>query len=199
MPTSAAGATAPDAWLLVSDGPSWWYRTLPSPMPTPLRAASPTPDEQPLIVRARALAATHPVRAIALLDGDRVVYKQFNAPANEASTIFGFSMGKTVTAMAVGQAICKGKITLDTRADEVLPRLVGKDLGRARVRDLLRMASGVFEGNPDSTIMTAAQSRAWSRGELNLAELIEEDRIATAQRAFSRTGDWDTLSIFYFT
>jgi CubicO group peptidase (beta-lactamase class C family) len=182
MPSSAAGATAPDSWLFVSEGPSWWYRTLPSPTPTPLRTESPTPAEQPLVDRARALAATQPVRAVALLDGDRVVYKQFNAPASEDSTVFGFSMGKTVTAMAVGQAICKGKITLDTRAGEVLPSLVGKDLGSARVRDLLKMASGVFEGNSDSTIMTTEQSRAWSKGELNLADLIAEDRISVAQR-----------------
>jgi CubicO group peptidase (beta-lactamase class C family) len=182
MPTSAAGGVAPDAWLFVSEGQPWWLRTIPSPSPSALRSAEPSREEQPLVERARQLAATQPIKAIALLDFDRVIHKQFNHPASDNSTIFGFSMGKTVTAMAVGQAVCQGRISLDTRADEVLTRLAGKDLGRAKVRDLLKMASGAFEGNPDSTIMTPEQSRAWSRGELNLADLVADDRVAKAQR-----------------
>jgi CubicO group peptidase (beta-lactamase class C family) len=184
MPNSASGGVAPDEWLFVSEGQPWWRRTQPSASPSILRSEQASSPEQALVERARMLAATHPIKAIALLDFDRVIYKHFNQPATDASTIFGFSMGKTVTAMAVGQAVCQGKISLETTAEELLPSLLGKDLGRARVRDLLRMASGAFEGNPDSTIMTPEQSRAWSRGELNLADLAADDRVAKAQRGF---------------
>ena len=89
------------------------------------------------------MVANRPAKAFALVDGDTVLYSEFKAPADADSVFFGFSMGKTVTAMAVGQAVCDGKIKLDTKASERVPELTGKALGNATVRDLLRMASGV--------------------------------------------------------
>jgi len=181
-PYAAGNAAAPDEWLLIEKGRPWWYETKPSPTPSQLQKRAPTAAEQSIIDRARTLVANRPAKAFVLMDGDMVVYSEIKAPANEDSVFFGFSMGKTVTAMAVGQAICAGKLKLETRANEVVPELQGKALGNATVRDLLRMASGAADPNPDSTIWTHEQFKEWILGNLNLVNLVTEDRVAKAAR-----------------
>jgi CubicO group peptidase (beta-lactamase class C family) len=181
-PTQDGAAAAPDAWLFVRDGQPWWYKTTASPKPAKLRRREPTAAEQPIVERVKNLMTTRPARAFALVNGDTVVYQQFNAPANEDAVIFGFSMGKTVTAMAVGQAVCAGKLKYDTKAGDLIPQLNGKALGNATVRDLLKMASGTTEGNADTSVWSPEQARAWSQGALNLVDLVTDDRVAKAQR-----------------
>jgi CubicO group peptidase (beta-lactamase class C family) len=181
-PTQDGAAAAPDAWLFVRDGQPWWYRTTVSAKPVELKRREPSTTEQPIVERVKNLMVTRPAKAFALMDGDTVVYQQFNAPANEDAVIFGFSMGKTVTAMGVGQAICAGKLRYETKANELLPQLAGKALGNATVRDLLRMASGTTDGNADSSVWSAEQARAWGQGSLNLVDLVTDDRVAKAQR-----------------
>lgn len=104
------------------------------------------------------------------------------APVTDDSYLFSFSMGKTITSMAVGKAICAGKLTLATRADEVIPELRGKDLGAATVVDLLKMASGTTGGESDATMFTPAQNKLWAEGRLNLLDTIVEDRLSRAKR-----------------
>jgi len=59
--------------------------------------------------------------------------------------------------MAVGRAICAGKLSLQTKASELIPKLQGKALGEATVHDLLRMSSGTAQINADSTIGTRSR------------------------------------------
>jgi CubicO group peptidase (beta-lactamase class C family) len=181
-PEVDGASAAPDAWLLVKRGPSWWYQTQPSPTPVTLQQRTPTKDEQVLIDRARALVERQPAKAFALMVGDTVLMTAYKAPANDDSVLFGFSMGKTVTSMAVGQAICAGKLQLDSKASDLVHELKGKALGNATVRDLLRMASGAAEPNPDSSIWTPEQFKEWGRGNLNLVDLIASDRVTTLRR-----------------
>lgn len=181
-PYADGTAAAPDEWLLVKKGNPWWYETKPSPTPVQLQKRTPTAAEQTIIDKARALVANRPAKAFVLMDGDTVLYSETKAPADADSVFFGFSMGKTVTAMAVGQAICTGKLKLETRASDVVPELNGKALGNATVRDLLRMASGAADPNPDSSVWTPDQFKEWGRGNLNLVNLVMEDRIAKAAR-----------------
>jgi len=151
-------------------------------MPSQLQKRPPSTAEQIIIDKARTLVANRPAKAFVLMDGDSVVYSETKAPADANSVFFGFSMGKTVTSMAVGQAICAGKMKLETKASEVVPELSGKALGNATVRDLLRMASGAADPNQDSSIWTPEQFKEWGRGNLNLVNLVTEDRIAKAAR-----------------
>ncbi len=175
-------AAAPDEWLLVKKGNPWWYVTKPSSTPVQLQKRTPTTAEQAIIDQARALVANRPAKAFVLMDGDTVLYSEIKAPADVDSVFFGFSMGKTVTAMAVGQAICAGKLKLETKASEVVPELNGKALGNATVRDLLRMASGAADPNPDSSIWKPEQFKEWGRGNLNLLNLVTDDRVAKAAK-----------------
>ena len=100
-PYADGNAAAPDEWLLVKKGNPWWYETKPSPTPVQLQKRTPTAAEQAIIDRARALVANRPAKALVLMDGDTVLYSETKAPADADSVFFGFSMGKTVTAMAV--------------------------------------------------------------------------------------------------
>lgn len=183
MPKTAEGNLAPDEWLLASQGPAWWYTTKPSPNPVALRQRTPNAAEQAVIDRARQLLAERPARAFALMDGDTVVYSDTKTPANSSSIFHGFSMGKTVAAMAVGQAICAGRLQLSTKAADLIPELSGKALGTATVRDLMMMASGATDPNADSSVWTPEQNKSWSAGTLNLFhEITSDERISKAQR-----------------
>lgn len=182
MLKDGGAASTPDDWLLARKGSRWWYDIQPSLHPVQLQKATPTAQEQAVIERARTLFANRPAKAIALMDGAKVLYQEYKAPADDDSYLSGFSMGKTVTAMAVGQALCDGKLKMETAASELMPELNGKALGKATVRDLLRMASGGAEPNADSSVWTPAQFQAWKTGELNLVDLVSDDRVAKAAR-----------------
>ena len=175
-------ASAPDSWLLKKTGPAWWYTTKPSPQPTELTQRVPNSAELDVISRARALLANRPAKAIALVDGDEVVFSEFKAPANAEAMFYGYSMGKTVTSMAVGKAICQGILKLDTRSEQLVPELKGKALGNASVSDLLKMASGTSDPNPDSTIFTGDQFKEWLAGKLSYVDVLSSDRVATAKQ-----------------
>lgn len=182
MPIKDGADHAPDSWLLQKDGWNWWYSVKPAPKTAELERRRPTNAERPIVERVEKLMETRPARAFALIDGNTVVHKEFNSPANRWSTFFGFSIGKTVTAMGVGQAICADKLELSTRAKEVIPQLTGKALGEAEVYDLLRMSSGTWRGFPDTTLWTPEHRAAWRQGELDISAVITSDRVTRAQR-----------------
>jgi CubicO group peptidase (beta-lactamase class C family) len=172
---------APDTWLLQRAGPSWWSKTTPAKQPSELHQRAPTSSEHLVIDKARSLLVNRPAKAIALIDADDVVFADFKAPADANSLFYGYSMGKTVTSMAAGKAICLNKLSLDTKAVDLVPELKGKDLGTATVRDLLRMASGAADPNDSSSIWTDQQAKDWSNGKLTYLELLTLDRVATAK------------------
>jgi CubicO group peptidase (beta-lactamase class C family) len=183
MPTTQSGAASlPDNLLLHNPGRPWWYQSKPSPSPIVLGTRAPTKGEEAVIALAKNLLASKPAKAIALLDGDRVVFLEYKVPASTDSVFFGASMGKTVTSMIVGKAICSGKLTVDAKAGDVVKELHGTALGNATTRDLLRMASGAAEPFSDSSIMTRADVTEWWAGRLNLVDFVAEDRHSKAAR-----------------
>jgi CubicO group peptidase (beta-lactamase class C family) len=187
--------SAPDELLLKKSGPAWWYKSLPSQTVVDLKRRVPSQSEQAAVDKARNLLASRPAKAIALADGNSVVYEDFQPPANAESLLYSYSMGKTVTSMAVGKAICAGKMMLSTKVSDLMPEVDGKALGKATVVDLLRMASGAAEPNADSTIFNAAQYKAWGTGDLELIGAVSEDRIAgAAQGVFSDYGPGEHFS-----
>ena len=148
---------APDDWLLGS-GQMWHYRTAISNNPKTLVYRQPHLSEKSVVDKAIRLFETSSAKGMALLDGNDVVWIGFKEPANEQSRFLSFSVGKTVTSMAVGKAICSGKLNINSVAQDVVSELKGTDLGKATVRELLMMASGTWEGNSDSTITTSKQT-----------------------------------------
>jgi CubicO group peptidase (beta-lactamase class C family) len=181
-PMVGGTTAAPDEWLLDSRGQPWWYNAHPAENPSALRTRAPTAGERAIVDRARDLLNARPAKAIALVDGEAIVYMDFKAPASADSLLFGFSMGKTVTGMAVGRAICDGKLKLDTKAGDGVSQLKDAALGQATVRDLLRMASGTTEPFSDSTIWTPEQFKRWNQGNLTIMESVTEERVSKAAR-----------------
>lgn len=181
LPTGQNGAVAPDDWL-IGKGRAWFYHGVPASSPSHINLREPSDAEKPVVNKAKAVFASRPAKVIALIDGHDVVYKDAKAPVTDDSYLFSFSMGKTITSMAVGKAICAGKLTLITRADDMIPELKGKDLGAATVADLLKMASGTTGGESDATMLTPDQNKLWGEGRLNLLDVIVEDRLSRAKR-----------------
>ncbi|WP_341917073.1 serine hydrolase domain-containing protein [Polaromonas sp. YR568] len=182
LPSQGTTPSAPDDWLL-SPGPAWYYRASPSPTPRELVYRKPTPAEDEVVRKAQSLLPNSAGKAMALVSGNEVVWYGFKPPASRSRFFHGFSMGKTVTAMAVGKAICQGKLKLDTVTADVLPELKNTDLGAATVRDLLRMSSGTWEGNKDSTVWSKEEREAIDTKRSNWLTFLATSRAGTAEKS----------------
>ncbi|MEN9417180.1 MAG: hypothetical protein RI988_800 [Pseudomonadota bacterium] len=181
-PVSARGvATLPDAWLLGSGQP--WHERVPARASAPaLRSRAPTAAEAELIQRLEALLPRIDGRVMVLVAEGRIVDAIGTGGIDFSTRLLSASMAKTVTALAVGQALCAGKLTLETRADTLVPALAGTALGEATLRDLLRMASGTLEPPPGDVMGTTAQeSRLHLEGAGNLEQLVASPSQSTAE------------------
>ncbi len=178
-PMQGGFPAAPDSWL-ISIGQPWHHKTGVSASPQALQARTPSDAETAVVKSAQRVFESSSAKAMALVKGNEVVWISYKPPVTATSPLFGFSMGKTVTAMAVGQALCEGKLKLDARVADHVKELVDTDLGAGTVADLLTMRSGTWEGNPDSTIWTADEARAIGAGQLNWVQLLATPRVSTA-------------------
>lgn len=182
LPSSGAFSAAPDDWLL-SKGQAWHHKTGVSSSPTPLVFREPTSAEKPIIEKASSLLQNTSAKSMALINGNEVVWVGYKGDTNDKSSFLSFSVGKTVTSMAVGKAICMGKFSLDTVAQNIIPELKGTDLGAATVKNLLTMSSGTWEGNPDSTISTGKQDDDILAGRLSTLDLLKTPQVSSAHKS----------------
>ena len=180
-PTAGNYAAAPDDWLLGS-GQRWHYHTDTSPKPQELNFRKPAGSEIAIVDKAKAILNNSSAKAIALIDGNQIVWVGYKSPANSKSTFLSFSIGKTVTSMAVGKAICSGKLSLTDSAESFVPELKGTDLGRATVEQLLKMSSGTSAINPDSSIMSAEQQRDMLFGKISFVDILKTPKISDAHQ-----------------
>jgi len=183
MPQSAGFASVPDDWLLGS-GQNWHYKTGISKVPRSLKDDIPQLEEIAIVEEAKNILSKSSAKAIALFDGNRIVWQGYKLPASSDSRFHSFSVGKTVTSMAIGKAICSNKFSINDLASNLVPDLKGTDLGKSSVIDLLKMSSGTAPINHDSTIMSDEQAIQISEGKLNYLQLIEDKKINSAQREF---------------
>ena len=92
--------------------------------------------------------------ALILIDSGSIVFEGYAKGSNENHRFISMSMAKSLTALAIGEALCVGKIaSLNDPAQKYAPELKGLVLGSAKIIDLLKMNSGVktsqnFHGNP---------------------------------------------------
>jgi len=183
LTTAAHCVTIGDAELYRADGPSIWHHIAPAPHVQSLPSRLPTPGEEEIIAHARNLQAQTAAAAIVLMDGDTVVYSwQRDGSARE---YWGASMGKSVFSMAVGQAICAGRLKLATKVREFVPESAPFPVADATVRDLLRMASGTTDETVNaetSSPWTPADNRALIQGRLTMPQLVLQPKILAGQR-----------------
>lgn len=172
---------APDN-ILLGQGQSWFYKTTTASNPQKLIFREPVAHEIPIINQAKDLFERSSAKAMALLDGNEVVWLSYKAPATEKSLYMSYSIGKTVTSMAVGKAICANKLSKEDVVEKLLPDLVNTDLGKATVHDLLRMSSGTWEGHADTTIYSSDQAKLIFSGKLNFYDLLKDHNINSGHK-----------------
>ena len=82
--------------------------------------------------------------ALALIDNGNIVFEGYTKGSTEDHKFISFSMGKSLTALTIGEAYCSGKInSLDDVAEKYAPELKNIPIGKVTIRNLLRMSSGV--------------------------------------------------------
>lgn len=176
----------PDEWLL-GTGQPWHYRTTASGKGASLGQRSPARSEARVIDEARGLVERYDMKLVALLDGSDVVAIAARPSIGLSTLLLSASMGKTVTAIAVGKAICENRIQLDAQAASFVPGLRGKDLGKASLRQLMTMSSGVTEPPPrDATGITRDEVDRHIQGKEPLESLVGSARLSAAQRIHNR-------------
>lgn len=187
LPVMPDGAPLlPDEWLL-GPGQPWHYRTAAKPGRPPVPVRLPSPEEQRLIERAEGLLKRIPSRVVVLIDDGQIVEALSTGGIQWNTRLMSASMAKTMTALAVGKAICANRLRLDTRVDSLITNLSGTDLGAATLRDTLLMASGTTEPTPpDYMGVTVQELQQHTEGTGSVAALIATPRMSSAQRAFFR-------------
>ncbi len=181
-PSVGGVAAAPDDWLL-GQGQKWHYRTSPAPEPVALTTQVPNSAEERVIERAKEMIKKPSAKALMLMNGNQVVWVGYREPANGGSLFLSFSIGKTVTSMAIGQAICAGKLSLHDKADKWVPEIAGTDLGSATVQQLLQMSGGTSAINHDSSIMSSDQERDIRAGKLSFVDVLQTPGISKAKQS----------------
>lgn len=182
LPTAGGIAAAPDDWLL-GQGQKWHYRTVPANEPADLFARIPNRAEERVIERAKDIIKKSSAKSLMLLNGNEIVWSGYREPANTSSFFLSFSIGKTVTSMAIGQAICAGKLSLQDKAEKWVPEIAGTDLGSATVQQLLKMSSGTSPINPDSSIMSSNQDSDLRAGKISFVDILKNPVITKAKQA----------------
>ena len=82
-------AAAPDDWLLGS-GQKWHYHTDTTKKPQELIVREPTGGEIAIVDKAKAMLNNSSAKAVALLDGNNIVWIGYKYPANQFSTFLSF-------------------------------------------------------------------------------------------------------------
>ena len=83
--------------------------------------------------------------ALMLIDGGTVIFEQYQGLGGPKRQFFSMSIAKSLTSLAVGKAMCGGKIeSLETRAGTIVPELNANHLGASTIAQLLMMSSGAY-------------------------------------------------------
>lgn len=115
--------------------------------------------------------------SVLLLENGAIVHEAYANGAAGNRQLNSYSVAKSLTALAVGEALCAGKIaSLDTPAQVYAPQLEGTAYGAASVRNLLRMTSGALEpsDNGYSGIHSFVDFRAVVMHQASLNDLLRK-------------------------
>lgn len=83
--------------------------------------------------------------AMLMIADGRIVFQAHRGDATLDRPLYSMSIAKSLTSLAVGQALCAGVIpSLETRASDIVPELTLNNFGRSSVRELLTMQSGAY-------------------------------------------------------
>jgi CubicO group peptidase (beta-lactamase class C family) len=102
------------------------------------------PDEAKQVLNE--LFGRNNTKALVVARDSEILYERYSFGVGKRSTPLGFSISKSLTALAVGRAICDGHIkSIDDPIQRYVPNLAGTAWGQASVKDVLRMSSGAYK------------------------------------------------------
>lgn len=167
--------------ILLGDGRFEDYKSSVSKPPRIIENRKPSEAELVLIEKARKLIKSSRIKTIALIDGDKLVWKGLTEPYLQHERFLSMSISKSILSIAAGITICKNNISLDTKSSDIIPELQGKDLGEAKLKHLLTMSSGTWEGNQDSSIYDQDQRLLLSTGNISHLQILTSNKVSTAE------------------
>ena len=126
----------PFKWAPVEKG-SGAVRELPDAAPAWRDSAKSTIDD------AKALVERHDVLGLLWLEGDgSVLFEAYKQGAAATDRMIGYSLSKSATSVAIGQALCDGLLaSMDAPAERHADALKGSAYGAATIKELLTMSS----------------------------------------------------------
>lgn len=103
-----------------------------------------TPDEAKQVLDE--LFGRNNTKALVVVRDSKIIYERYSFGVGKRNTPLGYSVSKSLTALAVGRAICDEHITtIDDPIKKYIPSLSGTSWGEASVKDVLRMSSGAYK------------------------------------------------------
>jgi CubicO group peptidase (beta-lactamase class C family) len=136
------------------------------------------------------------------LDNGQVVFELYNQGGESSAMANAFSMTKSMTSLAVGEALCAGKIkSLDDLAQTYVPALDGTPYGKATIKQLLTYTSGAEDpgGNGYVGIHSRLGYHAMVTHKRSLVDLIKghsgTSRFKAGERFIYNGLDSQTLSL----
>jgi CubicO group peptidase (beta-lactamase class C family) len=136
------------------------YRLRPHASPRPLTRRSPdemSAGDRAAVAAAEAYLEKYPeTTGFLLVDRGRIIFDGYQGMGGPEREFYGMSIGKSLTSLAVGRALCAGALPgLDVAAGTYVPEMAGSNFGKSTVRQLLTMSSGAYRskgkagGQPD--------------------------------------------------
>lgn len=168
-----------------------------------VRELAPHPDQAlQQRVGANAQPLLRDAFAALMIENGMLVYEGYANGAGKNTPLEAYSMTKSLTALAVGEALCAGKIkSLDDKAVAYVPALEGTAYGAASLRDLLRYTSGAQDPGGDgySGIHNVRDFRAMGEHQLSLLDLLRKygdtSRFKPGEKFIYNGLDSETLSL----
>lgn len=140
--------------------------------------------------------------AVVVLERGELVAEAYGNGASAERPLNAYSMTKSLTALAVGEALCAGKIaSLDDTAARYVPALEGTAYGRATLRQLLSYTSGAKDpgGTGYSGVHNGRDWRDVMTHQMSLLDLArrhgEPGRFQPGQKFIYNGLDSETLSL----
>lgn len=137
-----------------------------------------------------------------MIEDGAIVFEEYAQGATRESPLNAYSMTKSWTALAVGEALCAGKIkSLEDTAATYAPELVGTAYGAASIRNLLRYTSGAQDpgGNGYAGIHDSRDFGAMVQHQMSLLDLLRKyggrSRFNAGEKFVYNGLDSDALSL----
>jgi CubicO group peptidase (beta-lactamase class C family) len=168
-----------------------------------VRTLAPSTDKAAIDrISADARAFLSDQMAVVVVENGELIFEAYANGAAKDSPLQSYSMAKSLTALAVGEALCAGKLkSLDDKASLYEPALEGTAYGASSVRNLLRYTSGAQDpgGNGYVGIHNSDDFRAVIQQRMSLLDLMkkygEQSRFKQGEKFIYNGLDSQTLGV----